>query len=374
MPYTFKGVADFWLYNVCDVSSKSEEFIRQNEKNSDELLAGLRYYSEMLRNICKSTTVFEVSTKERKQMPSGIYTDDLDNCHNLTFTRECLLILVRAGELQKDGGAYFLTIGKDKFKEAWWYSVPPKAAYFGFLQQVGFHFRFLKKGSEVAKYATCDTIELYSDDYNAAFYALKFLYDYWAEHKQVKYAGDGYGYLGDCLVLADYDSILFQSKVPKRASLTLISSIVELPQSVFNCAGDRKDVLTQLLVGIFNQPNLSVKINFDLWLWWMKVSHKNKKTKNFTFVHVEPNYVWVYQSLPIEVAKQLVDTDDELSGKFCDKLKMGCTAGCGKCATPADRVEYKGYRFCKHESINIDINAQDDIDFLCKIIEMCAKS
>ena len=373
MPYTFKGVADFWLYNVCDISPKAEEFIRQNEKNCDELLMGFRCYSELLRNICKSTAVFEVSTKERKQMPSGIYTDDLDNCHNLTFTRECLLTLVRAGELQKDGNAYFLTVDKDKFKEAWWYSAPPKAAYFGFLQQVGFHFRFLKNGKEVAKYASCDIIELYSDNYNTAFYALKFLYDYWTEHKQVKYAGDGYGYLGDCLVLADFDSILFQSKVPKRASLSPVSSIDELPQSVFNCAGDRKEVLTQFMVGILSQPNLDININFDQWLWWMKVSHKNKKTKGFTFVHVEPNYVWVYQSLPIEVAKQLIDMEDKLSGNLRERLKKGCTAGCGKCANPADRVEYKGYRLCKHESISIDVNTQDDINFLCKIIEMSAK-
>jgi len=305
-------VREFWLYGVCDVSPKMEEFVRQNEKNPDELIKGFMAYTKMLRHIYSNYAVFEVTKKEHKRMPSGLYEDAVDNAHNLKFTQRCLLAIMSAGILEQNGDAYFLRVDKETIKK------DAKGSYLDFLGQLGFHFCYLKNGKESAKFAGCDAIEVYHDDYNAAFLAHKYAKNYCVEHKQ------GFDLHGS-LAFADFDSIFFGRKTP-------IESMDDLPQPFLNCAWDKKEILTRIVKSLYYNPKLRTELVCDyaiaIWYLWVNIVKSGKgKGERRACIHVLPDYLLIHLQIPVELSKQLINKESKLPEWFRDAL--GKDAGIG---------------------------------------------
>jgi hypothetical protein len=227
---SIKSQAEFWLRNVCDISKQSEEFVRQNVVDNEELLDGMRAYSELLRKIYMNYFIFENSKVERVMTKIGIWSDDLENYHNMTNTGKCLLSLARAGELQKNGRDYYLQIDKALFKK---YNKSSPVFNFEVIRQYGFYVHFYKKGKEVASYSSCDVMELYNVDYSFILYALWYLSKYVLEkdNKDVVIPST------TAFLLADFDTLLLEYKTNKEV-------MYSLPQTISNCAGDKRVLLT----------------------------------------------------------------------------------------------------------------------------------
>ncbi len=197
--------------------------------NSEELLDGLTEYVELLRNIYKNYTAFEVSKVESQMTKIGILADDLDNYHNLTNTGMCLFGLAKSGELRREGVVFYLRINKALFRT---YFKKPPAFYFDLLQQYGFYYIFYKNEKQVKTVGSSDTIDLYYEGQGSGsvLYAMKYLSDYVADK-------DGKDVILPTLtafLFADCDSLLLDINTNNKLMYTL-------PQTVLNCVGNKKE-------------------------------------------------------------------------------------------------------------------------------------
>lgn len=358
--------ADFWYRNVCDISASAKDFIKKSVSDSEDLLDGLAAYAELLRSIYKNYTVFEVSKVESQMTKIGILADDLDNYHNLTNTGVCLFGLAKAGDLYKEGADYFLRINKALFRT--FFKKPP-TFYFDILQQYGFLYRFFKNEKEVKTLGSSDTIDLYFEGQGSGslLYAMKFLSNYVSD----KDNKDVIIPTLTAFLFADCDSLLLDINTNQKPMYTL-------PQTVLNCTGDKRELLSELVSRYCGESKLDIHLAINTYVfpnWTIKFKLKNKTISTF---HAEADNLMIHLPVSYEVGKILIDKKDTLSQAVRVCLEhFGC-AGCGKCQGQCNMEDYKGYHLCSlpfsnftteyARLIRMNVSA-DDLNSICFIID-----
>ncbi len=358
--------ADFWYRNVCDVSAAAKEFIKKSVVDSEELLDGLAEYAELLRNIYKNYTAFEVSKVESQMTKIGILADDLDNYHNLTNTGACLFGLAKSGELRREEVVSYLRINKALFRT---YFKKPPAFYFDLLQQYGFYYMFYKNEKQVKTVGSSDTIDLYYEGRGSGsvLYAMKYLSDYVAE----KDSKDVILPTLTAFLFADCDSLLLDINTNNKPMYTL-------PQTVLNCVGNKRELLSELVSRYCGESKLNIHLVINTYVfpnWTIKFKLQKKTISTF---HAEADNICIHLPVSYDVGKLVIDKKDELSPNIRDCLNhFGC-AGCGKCQGQRNMDNYKGYHLCSlpfsnftteyARLIRTDVSSED-LNSICSIMD-----
>jgi hypothetical protein len=354
--------AEFWRKSVCDVSPKLEAYIMQATPDSEDLLRGLRTYSDLLREIYSHYNQYEVSKAESVMTKIGILADDLENYNTLRNMSECLMALSVSGEVVIQGAEYFLRVDKASFKTL--FKKPP-VPYFEWLEQLGFGILFYKKGNEVKAYAGSDSMEILFEDCPPLLFAM----GYMAANITDKKGKDKLSPLWKAFNFADFNVLCEEPE----------TVIYDLPQNVLNCAGKNKVYLEKFISEFAGEGKAEINLTLQPYVYpcWNVIFKQGKR--NLCKFAVKADQVTTFIPLSYEAAKQVIDEIQTYTSMIQDNIKrFGCVA-CGKCANAASMTKYMGYNLCRIGSgafgtdypmiIKIDVDTIEDADSISRIIE-----
>ncbi len=353
--------AMFWMRNVCE---SDFETIQQRLNLDDNIIEGLKEFSNLLRNIYENYRFFEVSTAESVLTKIGIMADDLENYHNLTETIDCLYGIAKVCILQADGMDSYLTVSKDVFKKEFKKSV---AFPFEILENHSFYFRYYKKEKEVSSFKLCDKFNIYYDN-NFLMSSLK----YFVDNIIVKNVKEDYAQTDILFYIADYDSVLL-NKTTKR------KEICPDRLGISKTLGSQNE----LWILIINNLHGELKMDYDISLnpyvypaWNIKFLFKKKTICTF---NIGVDRLFIRLPLSYELAKELIVIRNTLSQNICECIeKFGCVH-CGKCTNKSNIEIIDGISLCKLNYSNfvtedsriiaVQLTTKDEADFIIKLIK-----
>ncbi|MDR0914150.1 MAG: hypothetical protein LBM65_03165 [Oscillospiraceae bacterium] len=353
--------AAFWRKSVCDISLRLEAHIKQTTPDSEDLLRGLRTYSNLLKDIYSQYTLFEVSKAESVMTKIGVLADDLENYNTLRNMTECLMVLFKSGEVITQGAEYSLRVDKASFETQ--FKKPPKP-YFEWLEHFGFGILFYKNSNEVKAYAGSDSIEILYEDCPPLLYAVRYV----AENITDEKGKDKLSPVWKAFSFADFEALYGSPE----------TALYDLPQNVLNCAGKSKVYLEQFISTFVGEGKAEINLTLQPYVFpcWNVIFKQGKR--NLCKFAVKADCVTTFIPLSYEAAKLVVDESATYTAKIQYNIKrFGCVA-CGKCANAASITKYEGYNLCRIASgafgteypmiIKIDVDTQSDAESVSSII------
>jgi hypothetical protein len=353
--------AAFCLGSVCDVSPRLESYIKQNTADSEDLLRGLRAYSELLRGIYSQYTLFEVSKAESVMTKIGRLADDLENYNTLRNMIECLMALAKSGEVVTQGAECFLRVDKASFKTQ--FKKPPKS-FFEWLEYFGFGILFYKNGNEVKSYAGSDSMEIIYEDCPPLLFAMRYV----AENITDEKCKDKLSPVWKAFSFANFDILVGSPE----------TALYDLPQNVLDCAGENKVYLEQFISEFVGEGKAEINLTLQPYVFpcWNVIFKQGKR--NLCKFAVKADCVTTFIPLSIDTAKQVVNERSTYTAKIQDNIKRFGCINCGKCANAVSMTKYEGYNLCRIASgafgteypmiIKIDVDTGVDADSISRII------
>jgi hypothetical protein len=354
--------AEFWRKSVCDISPRLETHIMQTVPDSEDLLRGLRTYSELLREIYAHYTLFEVSKAESIMTKIGILAGDLENYNTLRNVADCLMALAKSGEVVAQGAECSLRVNKASFKTQF---KKPSKPFFEWLEQFGFGILFYKNGNETKNYGGCESIEILYEDCPPLLFAMRYV----AENITDEKGKDKLSPVWKAFSFADFEALCGSPE----------TALYDLPQNVLNCAGENKVYLEQFISEYVGEEKAEINLTLQPYVFpcWNVIFKQGKR--NLCKFAVKADCVTTFIPLSYEAAKIVVDESPTYTGKIQANIKcFGCVA-CGKCANAASMTKYNGYNLCRIATgafgteypmiIHIDVDSKEDAGSISRIME-----